>query len=104
MSHYDWRDDEHMLFTAVPADRKEDVYEHVLIQDKTSRMEILGEGVLENHPGHCLYSPDRRWFLTDTYPEEDGRRRLILFNVEQNRKVELASQAKDAHQELLLIV
>lgn len=50
-----------------------------LFTDKTPEFEIIGEGLLKED-GHCSYSPDKRWILTDTYPDEnDGKRALILY-------------------------
>ena len=40
--------------------------------------------------GHCSFSPDRKWILTDTYPDkEESKRTLILYNVEEGRRVDI---------------
>ncbi len=41
----------------------------------------VGKGVLEQD-GHPMYSADRRWILTDTYPDDHSHERiLLLFDV-----------------------
>jgi len=59
-----------------------------LFADLTGEREIIGEGVLTQN-GHCSYSPDRRWILTDTYPDYRGFRHLLLYNTKKNILVEI---------------
>jgi len=50
---------------------------------------ILGEGVL-TEDGHCSFSPDGRWLLTDTYPDrEESKRTLILYDLRRDRRVDV---------------
>ena len=39
--------------------------------------------------GHCSYSPDRRWLLTDTYPDRDHLQTLILYDTVQGRRIDI---------------
>jgi hypothetical protein len=64
VSHFDWRDESHILAWAYQ--RGESVFFY-LFTDLSREKEIVGRGVL-TVDGHCSYSPDRRWILTDTYP------------------------------------
>ncbi len=58
-----------------------------LFEDKSKRAEVAGEGVLPGD-GHCTYSPDRRWILTDTYPEKNMRA-LLLYHPAENLLIEI---------------
>jgi hypothetical protein len=49
---------------------------------------VVGEGTL-TVDGHCSYSPDRRWILTDSYPDAEGYRTLILFDTKADRRIEI---------------
>jgi Tol biopolymer transport system component len=39
--------------------------------------------------GHCSYSPDRQWVLTDTYPDDRHERTLLLYHPESGRRLDL---------------
>ncbi|MCX5676028.1 MAG: hypothetical protein NTX87_13555 [Planctomycetota bacterium] len=51
-----------------------------LFTDRSTRTEVVGEGVLTTD-GHCSFSPDRRWMLTDTYPGQERKRALLLYRM-----------------------
>ena len=78
VSHYSWYDDEHILAYA----RKESVGDkYFLFKDKTTEFRIIGDGILDIYgDGHPSYSPDKRWIITDTYPDKARMRYLILFD------------------------
>jgi len=85
VSHYDWRDPTHILAWA----HQEGVGNHFfLFTDGGDQRETVGEGVL-TADGHCSYSPGREWVLTDTYPDAERMRTLILYRVEDNRRVDV---------------
>ena len=85
VSHFDWYDSKRILAWA----RQYDVGDRFfLFTDLTSEREIVGEGLLTQN-GHCSYSPDRRWILTDTYPDCRGMRHLLLYNIERNELIEV---------------
>jgi hypothetical protein len=87
VSHFDWRDESHILAWANRQGR-DDAY--FLFRDaENSESEIVGEGVL-TADGHCTYSPDRRWILTDTYPDKTGHKTLLLWDVENQKRIDLA--------------
>lgn len=85
VSHFDWRDPEHLLAWSL---HDSEAHYH-LYRDGTQDVEVVGGDVLEVD-GHCSYSPDRRWILTDTYPRP-GRpeRTLILYEVVTNRRIDV---------------
>jgi len=85
VSHFDWRDPQHILAWA----RKKDIGDrYFLFTDHSNDFQVIGEEVLTSD-GHCSYSPDRRWILTDTYPDIEQKRRLLLYNPEEKRLVEI---------------
>jgi hypothetical protein len=86
ISHFDWRDGAHILAWA----RRFDVGDrYFLFRDRTDAPEVVADGVL-TVDGHCSYSPDRRWVLTDTYPDrETHNRTLILYRPEDNVRIDI---------------
>ena len=87
VSHFAWRDESHVLAWA--HQRETGVF-YYLFTDCSPEKGIVGRGVLKVD-GHCSYSPDRRWILTDTYPDAESRRALVLFRPEDGRCVTLGS-------------
>lgn len=85
VSHFDWRDERHILAWAR---RHETGDRYFLFTDRSEEIEVVGEGVL-TEDGHCSYSPDRRWILTDTYPDAESKRHLLLYNVGDGGCVEI---------------
>ncbi len=77
-SHFDWKNDSEVIAWA----NKYDVGErYFLFQDKTQDFEIVGDKVLTPFgDGHCTYSPDEKLILTDTYPDEESYRKLMVYN------------------------
>ena len=53
-----------------------------------NEVKVIGEGVL-TQDGHCTYYPDKRWILTDTYPDKRRFRTLILYNRASSRRVDI---------------
>ena len=86
VSHVAWRDDGHILAYA-RVKEKEDRY--VLFEDKTDVYTVVGESCF-NSDGHPSYSPNRRWVLTDTYPDRFRVSTLILYDTQTNQRFDLA--------------
>ncbi len=85
VSHFDWRDDRHILAWA----RQHGVGDRYFVfADPGGQAEVLADGVL-TQDGHCSYSPDGRWLLTDTYPDAQGFRTLILYDLQEQRRIDL---------------
>ena len=86
VSHFDWRDSTHILAWGrhrVHGER------YFVYRDRVAnQVEVLGEGVL-TEDGHCSYSPDGRWLLTDTYPRQEPYRRLLLWDLQDYRRVDI---------------
>lgn len=75
VSHFDWRDEAHILAWARQHGEGDFFY---LFTDRSREKQVVGRGVLI-FDGHCSYSPDRQWILTDSYPDLESKRSLILF-------------------------
>jgi hypothetical protein len=86
-SHYDWRNDRQILAWAT---RPGTGTSYVLMDDQSPRHEVWG-GDIFHTDGHCSFSPDRRWVLTDTYPNKEHHRTLILYRPESNHRVDIGS-------------
>lgn len=90
-SHYDWLDDRRLVLTRAhgtgPAD-----WNHLLIDaaDPDTEPKVLAPDVL-TRDGHCTVSPDGRWMVTDTYPDEHRRQHLFIMDVHTGRAARIAS-------------
>jgi hypothetical protein len=89
ISHFDWYDDDHIvvwLWTEEPNPRFNHYFK---VADPGGELEPVGKGMFE-FDGHCSFSPDRRWMLTDTYPKGERREQtLILFNMLDGRRIDV---------------
>lgn len=84
-SHFDYRSPREILAWA----NQFDVGQHYYIfNDATGERQIVGEDVFQTD-GHCSCSPDGQWILTDTYPDKEHFRTLILYNVERNERIDV---------------
>jgi hypothetical protein len=83
VSHFDWYDPRVMLAWTDIDDQGKRYY---LLNVDTGEYEIVGKDVL-TVDGHCSFTQDRKWFLTDTYPDENRLQTLKLWNIEEEREV-----------------
>ena len=85
VSHYDWRGDEAILAWS----RREGVGDrYFLFPDDGGAVQTIGDGVLTTD-GHCSFSPDRRWVLTDTYPDATHHRTLLLYRWDTGERIDI---------------
>lgn len=61
----------------------------ILFDARDGRMTDVGREVL-SADGHCTFSPDGRWLMTDTYPDWRRRATLILYHWGSGRAVRVA--------------
>lgn len=61
---------------------------YLLFKDKTTEIKQIG-AELFNEDGHCSWSHDGKWLLTDTYPDENHFRTLILYDYEKNIRIDM---------------
>jgi hypothetical protein len=59
-----------------------------LYQDKTEKVEVIGDGVMTVN-GHCTYLPGNRWILNDTYPDRERNQNPYLFHVTDRKRYPL---------------
>ncbi|MFQ5808304.1 MAG: hypothetical protein ACE5JM_01690 [Armatimonadota bacterium] len=85
MSHFIWRDAEHILAWARRPSHDSAFY---LFRDRTSEVEVVGEGVMTKN-GHCTYLPGNEWILNDTYPDGERNQNPYLYHVATGRRVPL---------------
>lgn len=86
VSHFDWRDERHILAWAT---HRQIGNRYYLYRDQTPWFEVVGDEVFTTD-GHCSYSPgDRRFILTDTYPDAQSKRTLLIYDTETGRRADL---------------
>lgn len=86
ISHYDWLDSHQLMVWA----RDEGTRGNFLLcNDRDQAQQVIGGKVL-TEDGHCSFSPDRRWVLNDTYPDEYGMRTLMLYRWRDGPRIDLA--------------
>ncbi len=87
VSHFDWKDDETLLAWANVGQT------HAMFElDHRGRgrpRAMFRDAIGED--GHISYSHDRRWVLSDTYPDDAGMRELFLVECATGRRVPLGS-------------
>ena len=87
VSHFIWKNPTQILaWSREPADGN---HFH-LYTDQSDTCEVVGDGVLKQD-GHCTYSPDREWVLTDTYPDKERKQHLMLYRPRDGKLVELGA-------------
>jgi len=75
-SHYSWKnDDEFMIWSVL--EQGKGVYFFNL---KTGERLKLGNEILEKDDIHCMFSPNRKCFIGDSYPYVDGYRHIYKYN------------------------
>lgn len=86
-SHFDWLDDQRLALVREVEPGK---WRHILLTDDKQGYETLDPDVLVMD-GHCSFSPDRRWMITDSYPDENRRQHLFVLNVKSGKAARIAS-------------
>ncbi len=84
-SHFIWYDEKQFL---VWADTEELGSGYYFCRDKTKDIELIGEGEL-TRDGHCTFSPDKKWILTDEYPDKKSNRPLILYKFPYGPRIDI---------------
>lgn len=77
VSHYDWRDEEEIVVWGGQPSAPNAFWQ---ISDAGRTPRPFAPTVL-TEDGHCSFSPDRRWLITDTYPNQARLRLLRLIRV-----------------------
>ncbi|MBF9033514.1 hypothetical protein HKCCE2091_04620 [Rhodobacterales bacterium HKCCE2091] len=85
-SHFAYRDETHLLGHARKPDGEDDYLMFDLMGDPG--FEVIGGDVFDCD-GHCNFAPGGRWFVTDTYPDAEDMRTLMLYDMETGTRVDI---------------
>lgn len=85
VSHYDWKTGDSLLAWA----REEGRDPGYFLYSRNGDLPELHGAEVFSSDGHCSFSPDRRWMLTDTYPDETDHRTLILYHWESGERIDI---------------
>ncbi|HNR32592.1 MAG TPA: hypothetical protein PKI11_17010 [Candidatus Hydrogenedentes bacterium] len=87
-SHYDWRDAKQLMVTSRFQGGSK--WLHVLFTDGATDHRPIAPDVLDRD-GHCHFSPDGRWLVSDSYPQGPERmQRLFIGDMETEQVREVA--------------
>ncbi len=87
VSHFIWKNPEQILAWSTEPEPGNRFH---LYTDQTDKVEIIGDGILKTD-GHCTYSPDGQWVLTDTYPNRERMQGLMLYRPADKKLVPLGA-------------
>ena len=77
-SHYSWKNDCEFMIWSVLEEGK-GIY---FIDAMTGERRCLKNEILDRDDVHCLFSPDKKSFIGDSYPYVDGYRHIYKYNFE----------------------
>ena len=60
-----------------------------LVTDRASEYELVQPDYF-TFDGHCSYPPDKQFILYDSYPDADGYRKLMLYDIRTRKGLLLA--------------
>ena len=81
VSHFDWRDSRQIVATCRYGGAAR---QHILLTDGAADYRAIGEGLLRGD-GHCSFSPDGQWLLTDQSDPEALERSLAILHLASGR-------------------
>jgi len=85
-SHYTWIDDEKIICFC---NKHATGWGYYILTDKRQEVKMIGSDLFDND-GHCSFSIDGRWMLTDTYPsKKENIRTLMLYDSEKNIRYDI---------------
>ena len=85
VSHFIWRDPVHILAWSREIETGNRFH---LYNPPKKTLSVIGEGIL-TRDGHCTYSPDGEWIMTDTYPDNERMQNLMLYRPSDGKLVKL---------------
>jgi hypothetical protein len=89
VSHFIWRDSDHILAYCklVPGPK----WGFFLVADRPDRAAEQTAKEAVHSDGHCSYLPGKQWILCDSYPDQERRQHLFLYDPRRRRRVELGA-------------
>jgi hypothetical protein len=85
VSHFDWRNNKEIIAT-FPMDGPN--RKHVLFTDGKADYGVIGDGFLD-FDGHCSFSPDQNWLVTDHKHHDTLEQSLLIYNLRSKQKLVL---------------
>jgi hypothetical protein len=86
-SHFIWCDEENILIWGYLNDITKDSA-YYICRDGTQEIRPMAKGLL-NSDGHCTVAPKGTWVLTDSYPNKEHKRALILYNQVTGQRIDI---------------
>ena len=84
-SHYTWTGNNTIINFS---NRYKHGWQYYHYTDQTNKTSIVAKDIFPGD-GHCSYSSDGKWLLTDSYPETDDYRRLFLYDLTREKACEI---------------
>jgi hypothetical protein len=88
-SHYTWINNTQIINYSRRFDRGDHYY---LYTDQTDQIDVIGQKLFDDD-GHCSYSNDSNWMLTDCYPTpaNNNHRALFLMDLQKEIRYEIGN-------------
>ena len=89
ISHPLWCDDQRIV---VWGPHEGSIHYHLYHDSKGGEVSVIGQNILTEN-GHMSFSPtNKRWLLSDTYPDDSTHERILfLYDVIENKKIDIGS-------------
>lgn len=90
-SHYTWINTTQLINFS---NRVATGWQYHLFTDRSDKVEVIARDIFPGD-GHCSYSPNGKWMLTDSYPQENELRRLFLYELKTGAAYEIGAFRSD---------
>jgi hypothetical protein len=89
ISHPMWQDNEHIIVWGPHAGQ---IHYHLYEDRENGKVQVVGDGILVEN-GHMSFSPvNKRWLLSDTYPDDQTHERILfLYDMQTGCRHDLGS-------------
>ncbi len=87
VSHYTWKNDNELLITGI---HPKEGFHYWLYNINTGERSIIGENILMSD-GHPTYFSNKKYMVTDTYPDQYGDQSILLYNIQSSNTTTLAA-------------
>ena len=93
-SHFDWMTDDRIFVTTFYEGGKEIRYVIMNDSETDKGIKLIAPDILKQD-GHGHFSPDRKWMASDTYPDKQNNRALLLINLQTDEVYKLGEFFSD---------
>lgn len=87
VSHYEWWGEQRVVAWALRHGLGQRYF--IFHDDDSKQVDLIPNVGTSLRDGHCSFSPDGRWMLTDTYPDDTHYRTLFLIEMNTGRRVDI---------------